>query len=102
MELYKHRYGSVNLINLAVRIAAEGIIIFCILAFILHKIGIISSPGVEELLVAGLIALFADMRRLESDMRGDIKELGSDLRGVRERLGKIESRLESLLKAKKS
>lgn len=28
------------------------------------------------LLIAGLIALFADMRRLESDMRGDIKELG--------------------------
>jgi len=47
--------------------------------------------------MAGLVALFADMRRLESDMRADIKYLGSNMGEVREKLGKIESRLESFL-----
>ncbi len=93
----EYKYGTVNLLNLAVRIVAEGIILFCILAFVLHEVGIISSPGTDELLMAGLVALFADMRRLESDMRADIKYLGSNMGEVREKLGKIESRLESFL-----
>ena len=90
MVVHKHRYRSENILNMAVRIAAEGTILFCILVFILHEAGIISSPGIEEVLGAGLIALFADMRRLESI----IVE-------VRERLVRIESGLESLIKVKK-
>ena len=80
MVAHKHRYRSENILNMAVRIAAEGTILFCILAFILHE------AGIEEVLGAGLIALFADMRRLESI----IVE-------VRERLVRIESGLESLI-----
>ena len=45
----KYGYGHVNLLNLAVRIAAEGTILFCILVLILHEIGIISSPGLKNL-----------------------------------------------------